>query len=190
MNWTRLRATVFLLPIVVMFLPALGSTSQTSTATKSADEYATAIDSELAKGNVLEADAVLKRLLLEYRQDPRLLGYQEKLCEGYKGQLRDEFKRLPGGMDCKHGASIVFVRGLVQFQKGEYAAAQRYFQRAAMSNPSVDDAFYYNAACDEHLGNLKEAISAYEVFVANLPGHPLAASARQRLSALKPQTSK
>src|SRR5262249_18841627 len=97
---------------------------------------------------------------------------------------KEEMNLTPDAF-CQTSSGFIFERGLALLKTENYSKAERYFQRVMLSNPSVDEAAYYLAVCYEHTGEKNEAISAYENFAKYFPKHPLAESARQKLTELQ-----
>ena len=72
------------------------------------------------------------------------VGHKRHSCSA---ELSDLLRACPGAGT---GASILWERGAALFNKKDYAAAQKYFQRIMVSYPGEDfasQAFYYNAEC-------------------------------------------
>ena len=70
-------------------------------------------------------------------------------------------------------SAILWERGANLFNKKDYAAAQKYFQRIMLSYPNDEyagQAYFYNAECYFFLNNMDEAASAYKSFYINYPG--------------------
>ena len=111
--------------------------------------------------------------------DERIRPLCDMLLNAYQGQsatsglhsaeLSDLLRACPGDTN---GASILWERGAALFNKKDYAAAQKYFQRIMVSYPGEEfasQAFYYNAECYFFLNNFDEAASAYKSFYINYP---------------------
>jgi TolA-binding protein len=87
----------------------------------------------------------------------------------HSAELSDLLRACPGDAS---GASILWERGAALFNKKDYAAAQKYFQRIMVSYPGEEfasQAFYYNAECYFFLQKWDEAASAYKSYYINYP---------------------
>jgi len=110
----------------------------------------------------------------------RIRGVCSNLLSAYQGQassngslhsteLSDLLRSCQGDI----GASaILWERGANLFNKKDYGAAQKYFQRIMLSYPNDEyagQAYFYNAECYFFLNNMDEAASAYKSFYINYP---------------------
>src|SRR3989344_6702817 len=113
-----------------------------------------------------------------YPVDERIKGVAELLLGAYQSQgdknlhsreLGELLRASPGS---NTASSILWERGAALFNKKEYAAAQKYFQRIMLSYPNEEyagQAYFYNAECYFFLNNMDEASSAYKSFYINYP---------------------
>lgn len=119
--------------------------------------------------------------------DERITSLCDMLLNAYQGQaatsglhsaeLSDLLRACPGK---GAGASILWERGAALFNKKDYAAAQKYFQRIMVSYPGEEfasQAFYYNAECYFFLSQWDEAASAYKSYYINYPNDKMVAQA-------------
>lgn len=130
------------------------------------------------KGDVRGAFQQFMAFKNAYPLDERLKGVAELLLGAYQSQgdknlhsreLGELLKQAPGS---NTASSILWERGAALFNKKEYAAAQKYFQRIMLSYPNEEYAgqsYFYNAECYFFLNNMDEAASAYKSFYINYP---------------------
>jgi TolA-binding protein len=115
-----------------------------------------------------------------YPSDERISTTCEQLLEAYRalgtqgGTLHSgELSELLRACPAKNVASnILWERGAALFNKKDYAAAQKYFQRIMLSYPSDEvapQAYFYNAEAYFFLGNMEQSASAYKSFYINYP---------------------
>lgn len=123
----------------------------------------------------------------QYPADDRVKPLCNMLLNAYQGQsnasglhsaqLSELLRACPGA---ETGASILWERGAGLFNKKDYAAAQKYFQRIMVSYPGEEfapQAFYYNAECYFFLEKWDEAASAYKSYFINYPNDKMVAQA-------------
>jgi TolA-binding protein len=87
----------------------------------------------------------------------------------HSSELSDLLRCAPGNVTA---ASILWEKGAALFNKKDYSAAQKYFQRIMLSYATEEyaaQAYYYNAECYFFLNNWDEAASAYKSFFINYP---------------------
>jgi len=110
----------------------------------------------------------------------RIRGICGNLLSAYQGQagasaslhsteLSDLLRSCQGD---NAASAILWERGANLFNKKDYGAAQKYFQRIMLSYPNDEyagQAYFYNAECYFFLNNMDEAASAYKSFYINYP---------------------
>lgn len=114
-----------------------------------------------------------------YPGDDRIRGVCENLLAAYQGQasasglhsteLSDLLRSCQGSGTA---SAILWERGANLFNKKDYSAAQKYFQRIMLSYPNDEyaaQAYFYNAECYFFLNNFEQAASAYKSFFINYP---------------------
>src|SRR4029077_17135716 len=112
-----------------------------------------------------------------YPGDERIKTVAEMLLAAYKDssnslhspEISDLLRKAPGS---NTASQILWERGAALFNKKDYAAAQKYFQRIYLSYPNDEyagQAYFYNAECYFFLQNMDEAASAYKSFYINYP---------------------
>jgi tetratricopeptide (TPR) repeat protein len=118
--------------------------------------------------------------------DERIKGACEMLLGAYQSQGDSSLhsRELGELLRCAPGnntaSSILWERGAALFNKKDYAAAQKYFQRIMLSYPTEEFAaqsYFYNAECYFFLNNFEEAASAYKSFYINYPNDKLVSQA-------------
>jgi TolA-binding protein len=130
------------------------------------------------KGDVRGAFQQFMAFKSAYPVDERIKGVAELLLGAYQAQgdnnlhsreLGELLRASPGS---NTASSILWERGAALFNKKDYAAAQKYFQRIMLSYPNDEyagQAYFYNAECYFFLNNMDEAASAYKSFYINYP---------------------
>ena len=131
------------------------------------------------KGDVRGAYQQFSAFRNTYPADERIKGTAEMLLaasqQGQKGgalhssELGDLLRTVPGS---DTASQILWERGAALFNKKDYAAAQKYFQRIMLSYPNGEyapQAYFYNAECYFFLQNMDAAASAYKSFYINYP---------------------
>ncbi len=130
------------------------------------------------KGDVRGAFQQFMAFKSAYPVDERIKGIAELLLGAYQSQgdnnlhsreLGELLRASPGS---NTASSILWERGAALFNKKDYAAAQKYFQRIMLSYPNDEfagQAYFYNAECYFFLNNYDEAASAYKSFYINYP---------------------
>jgi len=132
------------------------------------------------KGDLRGAYQQFSAFKNSYPADDRLRGVCENLLSAYQGQsgasatlhsaeLSDLLRSCQGSGTA---SAILWERGANLFNKKDYAAAQKYFQRIMLSYPNDEyagQAYFYNAECYFFLNNMDEAASAYKSFYINYP---------------------
>jgi len=132
------------------------------------------------KGDLSGAYAAFSAFKNTYPADERLSGVCDNLLSAYQNQaggsvtlhsaqLSDLMRACPGKGTA---AAILWERGANLFNKKDYAAAQKYFQRIMLSYATDEyagQAYFYNAECYFFLNNMDEAASAYKSFYINYP---------------------
>ncbi len=140
------------------------------------------------KGDVQGAFQQFMAFKSTYPADDRIKGLAELLLGAYQGQgqgdsnlharqLGELLRASPGST---RAAEILWEKGAGLFNKKDYAAAQKYFQRIMLSYPNDEyagQAYYYNAECYFFLNNMDEAASAYKSFYINYPADKMVAQA-------------
>jgi TolA-binding protein len=113
-----------------------------------------------------------------YPADERIRGVCENLLSAYQGggqctlhsaELSDLLRSCQGSGTA---SAILWERGAGLFNKKDYAAAQKYFQRIMLSYPNDEyagQAYYYNAECYFFLNDMDQAAGAYKSFYINYP---------------------
>jgi TolA-binding protein len=110
--------------------------------------------------------------------DERIKGIAELLLGAYQAQgdnnlhSRELGQLLQASPGSQTASTILWERGAALFNKKDYAAAQKYFQRIMLSYPNDEyagQAYFYNAECYFFLNNFDEAASAYKSFYINYP---------------------
>src|SRR3982751_2413827 len=136
------------------------------------------IQSYYNKGDVRGAFQQFMAFKSAYPVDERIKGIAELLLGAYQAQgnqnlhsreLGELLRSTPGS---NTASSILWERGAALFNKKDYAAAQKYFQRIMLSYPNDEyagQAYFYNAECYFFLENYDEAASAYKSFYINYP---------------------
>jgi TolA-binding protein len=136
------------------------------------------IQSYYNKGDVRGAFQQFMAFKSAYPADERIKGLAELLLGAYQAQgdnnlhsreLGELLRSSPGS---GRASEILWQRGAGLFNKKDYAAAQKYFQRIMLSYPNDEyagQAYYYNAECYFFLNNMDEAASAYKSFYINYP---------------------
>ena len=136
------------------------------------------IQSYYNKGDVRGAFQQFMAFKSAYPVDERIKGIAELLLGAYQAQgnnnlhsreLGELLRASPGS---NTASSILWERGAALFNKKDYAAAQKYFQRIMLSYPNDEyagQAYFYNAECYFFLNNMDEAASAYKSFYINYP---------------------
>jgi tetratricopeptide (TPR) repeat protein len=130
------------------------------------------------KGDVRGAYQQFMAFKSAYPVDERIKGVAELLLGAYQAQGNNTLhsKELGALLQASPGSqtasTILWERGAALFNKKDYAAAQKYFQRIMLSYPNDEyagQAYYYNAECYFFLNNMDEAASAYKSFYINYP---------------------
>jgi tetratricopeptide (TPR) repeat protein len=131
------------------------------------------------KGDLRGAYQQFSAFKNSYPADDRLRGVCENLLAAYQGQagasslhsaeLSDLLRSCQGSGTA---SAILWERGANLFNKKDYAAAQKYFQRIMLSygtDEYAGQAYFYNAECYFFMNNMDEAASAYKSFYINYP---------------------
>jgi tetratricopeptide (TPR) repeat protein len=131
------------------------------------------------KGDLQGAYQQLTAFKNLYPADERIKQACEMLLSAYQSQagssnlhsaqLSDLLRCAPGNGTA---SAILWEKGAALFNKKDYSAAQKYFQRIMLSYPTEEfaaQAYYYNAECYFFLNNMDEAASAYKSFYINYP---------------------
>jgi TolA-binding protein len=132
------------------------------------------------KGDLRGAYQQFSAFKASYPADDRLRGVCENLLAAYQGQggasstlhsaeLSDLLRSCQGSGTA---SAILWERGANLFNKKDYSAAQKYFQRIMLSYPNDEysgQAYFYNAECYFFLVNMDQAASAYKSFYINYP---------------------
>ena len=138
------------------------------------------------KGDVRGAYQQFSAFSNTYPADERIKGMAEMLLAAYQNQgsttlhspeISDLLRRAPGS---NTASQILWERGAALFNKKDYAAAQKYFQRIMLSYPNEEyagQAYFYNAECYFFLQNMDQAASAYKSFYINYPNDKMVAQA-------------
>jgi len=95
----------------------------------------------------------------------------------HSSELSDLLRACPGKNEA---ASILWERGATLFNKKDYSAAQKYFQRIILTYATeefANQASFYNAECYFFLQNWDQAASAYKSFYINYPNDKMVAQA-------------
>ncbi len=136
------------------------------------------IQSYYNKGDIRGAYQQFMAFKSVYPADERIKGIAEMLLAAYQsqgssnlhsGELSELLRASPGS---NTASSILWERGANLFNKKDYAAAQKYFQRIMLSYPNDEyagQAYFYNAECYFFMNNMDEAASAYKSFYINYP---------------------
>jgi TolA-binding protein len=132
------------------------------------------------KGDLRSAYQQFSAFKNSYAADERIRGVCENLLSAYQGQagasqslhsaeLSDLLRSCQGSGTA---SAILWERGANLFNKKDYAAAQKYFQRIMLSYPNDEyagQAYYYNAECYFFLNDMDQAAGAYKSFYINYP---------------------
>jgi len=144
------------------------------------------IQSYYNKGDIRGAYQQLTAFKNVYPADERIKGACEMLLAAYQNQgqgnlhsaeLSDLLRCAPGS---NTASAILWERGAALFNKKDYSAAQKYFQRIMLSYPNDEyapQAYFYNAECYFFLQNWDQAASAYKSFYINYPADKMVAQA-------------
>ncbi len=132
------------------------------------------------KGDLRSAYQQFSAFKNSFPADERIRGVCENLLASYQNQagasstlhsaeLSDLLRSCQGSGTA---SAILWERGANLFNKKDYAAAQKYFQRIMLSYPNDDyagQAYYYNAECYFFLNDMDQAAGAYKSFFINYP---------------------
>jgi TolA-binding protein len=131
------------------------------------------------KGDIRGAYQQLTAFKNVYPAEPRIKQVCENLLAAYRNQgsqgslhsteLSDLLRCAPGNGEA---SAILWEKGAALFNKKDYSAAQKYFQRIMLSYPTEEyaaQAYFYNAECYFFLNNMDQAASAYKSFYINYP---------------------
>ncbi len=132
------------------------------------------------KGDLRGAYQQFSAFKNSYPADDRIRGVCENLLSAYQGQagassslhsaeLSDLLRSCQGSGTA---SAILWERGAGLFNKKDYAAAQKYFQRIMLSYPNDEyagQAYFYNAECYFFLNDMDQAAGAYKSFYINYP---------------------
>ena len=91
---------------------------------------------------------------------------------------------VKGGADPT--AALLVEQGIKQFEEKNWGAAHTSFKFAAEIDPGFSVAYFNAGVVASEMGRIKEALSAFEAFVARNPGHP---EGQRLLSDLKEASS-
>lgn len=132
------------------------------------------------KGDLRSAYQQFSAFKNNFPADERIRGVCENLLSAYQGQagasstlhsaeLSDLLRSCQGSGTA---SAILWERGANLFNKKDYAAAQKYFQRIMLSYPNDEyagQAYYYNAECYFFMNDMDQAAGAYKSFYINYP---------------------
>src|SRR5439155_2515490 len=132
------------------------------------------------KGDLRGAYQQFSAFKNSYPAEERLRGVCENLLAAYQGQagasstlhsaeLSDLLRSCQGSGTA---SAILWERGAGLFNKKDYSAAQKYFQRIMLSYPNDEyagQAYFYNAECYFFLNDMDQAAGAYKSFYINYP---------------------
>src|SRR6185312_15707153 len=130
------------------------------------------------KGDVRGAYQQFSAFRNTYPADARIKGMAEMLLSASQGangtklhsnELGELLRTVPGS---DTASQILWERGAALFNKKDYSAAQKYFQRIMLSYPNGEyapQAYFYNAECYFFLKNMDAAAGAYKSFYINYP---------------------
>jgi TolA-binding protein len=132
------------------------------------------------KGDLRGAYQQFSAFKNSYSTDERIRGVCENLLAAYQGQagasstlhaaeLSDLLRSCQGSGTA---SAILWERGAGLFNKKDYSAAQKYFQRIMLSYPNDEyagQAYFYNAECYFFLNDMDQAAGAYKSFYINYP---------------------
>jgi TolA-binding protein len=116
-----------------------------------------------------------------YPTDSRIVTLCQLILDGYNKALGGNDSKsveiTEGLRTCQGGnrtaLDILWERGTALFNKKDYSAAQKYFQRIMLTFPTSDDreasAYFFNAQCYSLLNLPAQAASAYKSFYTNYP---------------------
>ncbi len=132
------------------------------------------------KGDLRGAYQQFSAFKNSYPADDRIRGVCGNLLSAYQGQaasssslhsaeLSDLLRSCQGDSTA---SAILWERGAGLFNKKDYSAAQKYFQRIMLSYPNdeyASQAYFYNAECYFFLNDMDQAAGAYKSFYINYP---------------------
>jgi len=132
------------------------------------------------KGDLRGAYQQFSAFKNSFPADERIRGVCENLLSAYQGQsgaasslhsaeLSDLLRSCQGSGTA---SAILWERGAALFNKKDYSAAQKYFQRIMLSYPNDEyagQAYFYNAECYFFLNDMDQAAGAYKSFYINYP---------------------
>jgi len=82
-------------------------------------------------------------------------------------------------------AEAVYNQGVILWNAGKFAEAKAQFEKAIAANPNMADAHYQLAMANLNLGQMPEAVAAFEAYLKVAPEGPHAAEAKNAIAALK-----
>jgi Flp pilus assembly protein TadD len=83
------------------------------------------------------------------------------------------------------GAEAIYNQGVIFWNAGKYAEAKAQFEKAIALKPDLADAHYQLAMANLNLGQVPEAVAAFEGYLKVAPDGPRAAEAKNAIAALK-----
>jgi tetratricopeptide (TPR) repeat protein len=83
------------------------------------------------------------------------------------------------------GAEAVYNQGVILWNAGKYAEAKAQFEKAISLNPNMADAHYQLGMANLNLGQIPDAVKAFEGYLQVAPDGPKAAEVKGAIAALK-----
>jgi Flp pilus assembly protein TadD len=83
------------------------------------------------------------------------------------------------------GAEAIYNQGVIFWNAGKYAEAKAQFEKAISLKPDMADAHYQLGMANLNLGQVPDAVTAFEGYLKVAPDGPHAAEAKNAIAALK-----
>lgn len=90
-----------------------------------------------------------------------------------------------GGAAGGAGGEAVYNQGVILWNAGKYAEAKVQFEKAISLNPNMAEAYYQLGMANLNLGQVPDAVKAFEGYLQVAPDGPKAAEVKGAIAALK-----
>ncbi|MDA1307022.1 MAG: tetratricopeptide repeat protein [Acidobacteria bacterium] len=151
--------------------------------------YARIGDANIAKKDEAAAEAAYLKAI-EF--DPKMLDVYSALAGLYNQQKKfkdaaamnakvNELQGSTGG----GSAEAVLNQGIIHWNAGEYPQAKAQFERATQLDPKLSEAFFHLGMASLNLGQLPDAVKAFETYLSLAPAGEHAETAKSILKSIK-----
>jgi len=153
--------------------------------------YARIGDANIAKKDEAAAEAAYLKAI-EF--DPKMLDVYSALAGLYNQQkkfkdaaaMNAKVNELQGSGGGGGGnAEGVLNQGIIHWNAGEYPQAKAQFERATQLDPKLSEAFFHLGMANLNLGQLPDAVKAFETYLSLAPAGEHAETAKGILKSIK-----